>query len=422
MLAQRTRRRAKCCEFLAEHADQPADARAEPAPARCGRDAAMRPCSRRSPTSTGSTAIADDEGLDPPPPREDRRALRGSERPARGPGRHRAPEPASANCRWNTRGSSRSRSASASFARLEDERSAAQEMADGARSPRCASWPRTRSRDLDARIEVEDDELTQAAGPEGSARRRATSFSRSAPAPAATRPRSSPATCSACTRATPSARAGSVEVLQREPRRARRLQGNHQPRRRRAARIRSSSSSRARIACSACRPPKRRDASTPRPAPSRSCRSSRRSTRSSSIRRSCASTPFARRAPADSTSTRPTRRSASRTCRPASSSNARTSARSTRTARARCRCCARGCSRREQQKQTAQQAQERKLQVGTGDRSERIRTYNYPQGRVTDHRINLTLYQLPTIMDGALDDVIGPLQQEWQAEQLASLE
>jgi peptide chain release factor 1 len=76
----------------------------------------------------------------------------------------------------------------------------------------------------------------------------------------------------------------------------------------------------------------------------------------------------------------------------------------------------------ERQKQTAQQAQERKLQVGSGDRSERIRTYNYPQGRVTDHRINLTLYQLPAIVDGALDDVIGPLQQEWQAEQLAALD
>jgi peptide chain release factor 1 len=76
----------------------------------------------------------------------------------------------------------------------------------------------------------------------------------------------------------------------------------------------------------------------------------------------------------------------------------------------------------QQQKQSAQQAQERKLQVGTGDRSERIRTYNYPQARVTDHRINLTLYQLPAIMEGALGDVIGPLQQEWQAEQLASLE
>jgi len=76
----------------------------------------------------------------------------------------------------------------------------------------------------------------------------------------------------------------------------------------------------------------------------------------------------------------------------------------------------------EQQKQASQQAQERKLQVGSGDRSERIRTYNFPQGRVTDHRINLTLYQLPAIVDGALDDVIGPLQQEWQAEQLAQLE
>jgi peptide chain release factor 1 len=75
-----------------------------------------------------------------------------------------------------------------------------------------------------------------------------------------------------------------------------------------------------------------------------------------------------------------------------------------------------------QQKQIAQQAQDRKLQVGSGDRSERIRTYNYPQGRVTDHRINLTLYQLSSILDGALGDVIGPLQQEWQAAQLAQLE
>jgi peptide chain release factor 1 len=76
----------------------------------------------------------------------------------------------------------------------------------------------------------------------------------------------------------------------------------------------------------------------------------------------------------------------------------------------------------QRQKQTAQQAQDRKLQVGSGDRSERIRTYNFPQGRVTDHRINLTLYQLPSIIEGALEDVIGPLQQEWQAEELARLE
>ena len=75
----------------------------------------------------------------------------------------------------------------------------------------------------------------------------------------------------------------------------------------------------------------------------------------------------------------------------------------------------------QQQKQTAQQAKDRKLQVGSGDRSERIRTYNFPQGRVTDHRINLTLYQLASVMDGELGEVIGPLQQEWQAEQLATL-
>ena len=76
----------------------------------------------------------------------------------------------------------------------------------------------------------------------------------------------------------------------------------------------------------------------------------------------------------------------------------------------------------EQQRQTAQQAQERRLQVGSGDRSERIRTYNYPQARVTDHRINLTLHQLPAIMDGALEELIVPLQQEWQADQLAQLD
>lgn len=65
---------------------------------------------------------------------------------------------------------------------------------------------------------------------------------------------------------------------------------------------------------------------------------------------------------------------------------------------------------------------ERKSLVGSGDRSERIRTYNYPQGRVTDHRINLTLYKLDEVMEGgALGDVIGPLVNEFQADQLASL-
>ncbi len=63
----------------------------------------------------------------------------------------------------------------------------------------------------------------------------------------------------------------------------------------------------------------------------------------------------------------------------------------------------------------------RKLLVGSGDRSERIRTYNYPQGRVTDHRINLTLYSLGEVLAGALEQVIEPLRHEYQADQLAAL-
>lgn len=73
------------------------------------------------------------------------------------------------------------------------------------------------------------------------------------------------------------------------------------------------------------------------------------------------------------------------------------------------------------EKQNAEQAQTRKSLVGSGDRSERIRTYNYPQGRVTDHRINLTLYKLDEIVQGGLSQVVEPLINEYQAEQLASL-
>lgn len=75
----------------------------------------------------------------------------------------------------------------------------------------------------------------------------------------------------------------------------------------------------------------------------------------------------------------------------------------------------------EQEKQRQSQAQTRKSLVGSGDRSERIRTYNFPQGRITDHRINLTLYQLDEVMEGSLDDVIQPLVRELRAEQLAAL-
>jgi peptide chain release factor 1 len=75
----------------------------------------------------------------------------------------------------------------------------------------------------------------------------------------------------------------------------------------------------------------------------------------------------------------------------------------------------------ERDKQAASQAATRKQLVGTGDRSERIRTYNFPQGRLTDHRINLTLYRLDEIMEGDLESVIDPLRREYQAELLASV-
>jgi peptide chain release factor 1 len=75
----------------------------------------------------------------------------------------------------------------------------------------------------------------------------------------------------------------------------------------------------------------------------------------------------------------------------------------------------------EQEKQQKQQAETRRNLVGTGDRSERIRTYNFPQGRLTDHRINLTLYQLPQIMEGDLNPVINALSQEYIADLMASL-
>ncbi len=74
-----------------------------------------------------------------------------------------------------------------------------------------------------------------------------------------------------------------------------------------------------------------------------------------------------------------------------------------------------------QDKQASEQAETRRNLVGTGDRSDRIRTYNFPQGRMTDHRINLTLYKLDDVMEGALDAIIGPLRQEYQADQLAAL-
>lgn len=75
----------------------------------------------------------------------------------------------------------------------------------------------------------------------------------------------------------------------------------------------------------------------------------------------------------------------------------------------------------ERQKQASEQAETRRNLVGSGDRSERIRTYNYPQGRITDHRINLTVYKLDEFIAGQLDQIIEPLINEYQADQLAAL-
>jgi peptide chain release factor 1 len=75
----------------------------------------------------------------------------------------------------------------------------------------------------------------------------------------------------------------------------------------------------------------------------------------------------------------------------------------------------------ERGKQTAAQAESRRLQVGSGDRSQRIRTYNFPQGRITDHRVNLTLYRLPEVLQGDLDELVDTLTRENQADELKAL-
>ena len=75
----------------------------------------------------------------------------------------------------------------------------------------------------------------------------------------------------------------------------------------------------------------------------------------------------------------------------------------------------------ERSKQEAERSEARRLQVGSGDRSQRIRTYNFPQGRLTDHRINLTLYRLGEILQGDMAELIDALNREYQADQLQAL-
>ncbi len=70
------------------------------------------------------------------------------------------------------------------------------------------------------------------------------------------------------------------------------------------------------------------------------------------------------------------------------------------------------------QKQNDERSKERKNQIGSGDRSERIRTYNFPQGRVTDHRINLTVYKLDQVIGGTMDEIVVPVLTHFQTEAL----
>ena len=74
----------------------------------------------------------------------------------------------------------------------------------------------------------------------------------------------------------------------------------------------------------------------------------------------------------------------------------------------------------EQQKQHAAEAEARRTMVGSGDRSEKIRTYNFPQNRVTDHRIGLSVHQLDAVMQGRLDPLLEPLAQHFEAQQMAA--
>ena len=160
-----------------------------------------------------------------------------------------------------------------------------------------------------------------------------------------------------------------------------------------------------------------RAACTPRPSPSPCCPRPKRST-SRSRPRTSASTPSAPPVPAASRSTPPTPPCASRTCPPTPWSVARTRNRRSRTAKKACACCARACTKWRWRSRTPNWRKARKQQVGTGDRSEKIRTYNFPQNRLTDHRIGLTLHQLDLVMEGRLQPIVDALIAHYQAEQL----
>ena len=202
--------------------------------------------------------------------------------------------------------------------------------------------------------------------------------------------------------------------VRRAPRLRRRADGGRRRqvhvRRQGRRRVLASSSSRAaRTACSACPPPSRRGASTRRPRRSRCCPRPRTST-CRSTRTTSRSTSTAPPARAGSRSTRPTPRCASRTSRPASSSRCRTRSPSCRTASKAMRVLRARLYEQALAEQQAALSADRRSQVGTGDRAEKIRTYNYGERRVTDHRIKLTQHNLEQVLEGELEDFTNALQ------------
>ncbi len=179
-----------------------------------------------------------------------------------------------------------------------------------------------------------------------------------------------------------------------------------------SGRVRGSSSTRPGCtACSGSPRPRARAGSTPPPRRWRCCPRSRTSTSRSTPTTSSA-TSTARAARAGRASTPPTRPCASPTCPRGSSCRCRTRRASSRTTSARCACCGRASTSASRPSRQAELTAARRSQLGSGDRSEKVRTYNFPQNRVTDHRVGLTVPLREQVLEGRLDALTDALAAE----------
>ncbi len=233
---------------------------------------------------------------------------------------------------------------------------------------------------------------------------------------AARRPTSSPRTCSRCTPGTRRPRGGRSRSSPPAPPSV--TGSTRWSSWSRARTPGSASSTRAGpTGCSGCRSPSHRVGSTP-PRRSWPCCPRRRRSTSTSTRATSRSTSTGRPAPGGSRSTRPTRRFGSPISRPGSWWPCRTRRARSRTAPRRWWSCARDCSRRNRTARRQSCREQRRSQVGGGGRSEKIRTYNFKDNRVTDHRIKLTLHKLDRILLGDLDELTDALVADKRAHQL----